>query len=150
MERPSRDQTYIDIASVIAKRGTCGRLQVGAVITQGGRIISTGYNGPLPNEPHCSSAVCDISQSCVRAVHAEMNAILFSARHGIATEGATLYCTYSPCINCARAIVQAGIKRVVFKHKFRTSADGLETLIKNKVNFDQVDEDNIQNNTKPD
>lgn len=134
MKRPGRDETYIAISDIIAKRGTCDRLQVGAVLTIDNRIIATGYNGPLSNEPKCSDSVCDKSKSCVRAVHAEMNAILFAAKQGISTDGATLYCTYSPCPTCAKVIVQAGVVRVVFRSLFRDN-EGLIILTNNQIDW---------------
>ena len=119
LNRPSREATYLAIADLIAKRGTCGRAQVGAVIVKGKRIISTGYNGPLPNENHCSPQICDTSKTCSRAIHAELNAILVAAKEGIALEGSTLYCTYAPCEACAKAIVMAGIKKVFYRNQYK-------------------------------
>lgn len=121
MERIERTELNLQIAELISKRGTCKRLQVGAVITQDYRIVATGYNGPLPSEYSCNERNCELNQSCTRAVHAEANAIFFAAKKGIALEGATLYCMYSPCTDCAEAIVQAGIKTVVFREFFRDS-----------------------------
>lgn len=123
--RITTDALYLQIATQISKRGTCGRLQVGCVIAVDKRIISTGYNGPLPNEPHCdllmdplANKLCK-NESCIRAVHAEANAIYAAAKNGNALKGGTIYCTHSPCIDCAEAIVQAGIVRVYFKETFR-------------------------------
>lgn len=119
MERISNVDLYLGIANLIAKRGRCLRLQVGAVITLDNRIISTGYNGPLKNESDCNKDSCDLKSSCTRAVHAEANAIYFAARMGISLKGATIYCTHSPCIDCCEAIVQAGIVEVIFTDEFR-------------------------------
>lgn len=113
--RPSRDQLYIAIARLIATRGTCMRGKVGCVICRDSRIISTGYNGPPKGTLHCSPKICDIKVHCERAIHAEANAISFAAKEGISTNGATLYCTHSPCSNCAKLIIQAGILRVVYE-----------------------------------
>jgi len=113
--RPSRDQLYISIARLIATRGTCMRAKVGCVICRDNRIISTGYNGPPKGTPHCSPKICNINVHCERAIHAEANAISFAAKEGISTNGATLYCTHSPCSNCAKLIIQAGILRVVYE-----------------------------------
>jgi dCMP deaminase len=109
---------YLDVARVISQRGTCKRLQVGCVIARDNRIIATGYNGPPSGEPHCSEETCDLSKSCMRAIHAEENAICFAAREGISLSDTTLYCMYSPCIRCARMIVQSGIETVVFTDFF--------------------------------
>lgn len=123
MERPSRDAICIQIAHVVAHRGTCDRAQVGAVIARDGRILVTGYNGPPAGLPHCSHSdgrdgLSDTG-GCIRAVHAEANAIAYSARHGIATEGATLYCTHLPCLKCAELIVNAGLSTVYYAADYR-------------------------------
>lgn len=127
LKRPSREKTFLDIAEIIGRRGTCARAQVGAVIVRGKRIISTGYNGPPPDEPHCSAQTCNIEHTCSRSIHAELNAILFAAKEGIALDGTTLYCTYAPCPGCARAIVMVGIKRVVYYNNYKTD-EGLRIL----------------------
>lgn len=110
---------------LIAQRGTCPRAQVGAIITQDRRVISTGYNGAPPGLPHCTDVGCDLraaqagldirtanEQGCRRAVHAEANAIAWAARYGISVEGATLHCTHEPCLACAQLIVSSGIVAV--------------------------------------
>jgi dCMP deaminase len=118
MERLNRNELNIGIAKLISQRGTCERLQVGCVITMDGRLISSGYNGPLPGENGCHG-ICDTTASCNRAVHAEANAIYAAARNGIALKGSTIYCTHSPCTDCVEAIVQSGIIEVVFEELFR-------------------------------
>jgi dCMP deaminase len=134
--RPSREKTFLDIAEIIGKRGTCARAQVGAVIVKGKRIISTGYNGPPPDEHHCSSQTCNIELTCTRSIHAELNAILFAAKEGISIDGATLYCTYAPCAGCARAIVMVGIKRVVYYHPYKDDS-GLRILKLHHIEMDR-------------
>lgn len=122
-DRPSIDEYFIEIASVVAKRSTCMRNRVGAVIVRDKRIISTGYNGAPSNMQHCLDIGCIRQQQNIesgtrhekcRAVHAEQNAIIQAALHGVMTEGATLYCTHQPCILCAKMIINAKIKRVVY------------------------------------
>lgn len=122
MERISLDDQYAQIAHIISKRGTCNKLRVGCVITQNGRIVATGYNGGLKGEKECDWGVKDfhcIEASCIHAVHAEANAIYFAAKQGISLKGATMYCTHSPCTDCAEAIVQAGIIKVCYSELFR-------------------------------
>jgi dCMP deaminase len=114
-------------AVVASLRSTCGRTQVGAVLARDGRIISTGYAGPSKGLPHCSSHTCDVNKPCTRTTHAEANLIAYAARYGIATDGAHLYCTLSPCTVCARSIISAGITRVYYLEAYRDPA-GLETL----------------------
>lgn len=129
-ERLTRDEMLMAIASVVAMRSTCGRRQVGAVISHQGRVISTGYAGAPSGAPHCSAACesqASLNGGCQRTVHAEANAIAYAARHGIATEGAELHCTLSPCINCAKLIVNSGIKRVTYLESYRIP-DGVQLL----------------------
>lgn len=112
--RPSWDQTHFALADVWAKRSTCPRLAVGAVLVNPLNIpICAGYNGAIRGAPHCSDVGCLLVEGhCLRAVHGEQNAISQAARLGIATNGATLYVTNQPCLNCANSIIQAGIVTV--------------------------------------
>jgi len=126
--RISRDEMLMRIAMIVAMRGTCNRLQVGAVIALDGRIISTGYVGAPAGMPHCSPETCNVNQPCTRTMHAEANAIAWAARKGLPTEGATLYATHSPCHDvCAKLIINAGIKRVVYGTEYRKT-EGIELL----------------------
>lgn len=118
--RISRDEMLCEFAMIAELRSTCERGGAGAVVAIDGRVISTGYNGPVSGAPHCSSDHCDTSKSCIRSVHAEANAIIFAARKGVSIEGATLYCTKSPCAHiCAPMIVNSGIIKVVYLELFR-------------------------------
>lgn len=148
MKRISRQELNMNIALLISKRATCVRGQVGAVIVNEGRIISTGYNGPLPNEPHCDSVNCDLSKSCTRAVHAEANAIYNASRNGLSLEGCELYCTYRPCRKCFEAIVQSGIKSVYYWKEYETDgqkkADIRFHYMLNGIRLEQLDDFNPQ------
>ncbi len=143
--KPDRDVTLMGVAELWAAHSTCSRLPVGAVLSREGRSFSTGYNGAPAGLPHCdhSVQVCDCGEgqyltgwtvdrcprhgTCRTAVHAELNALMFAARYGLATEGAELHTTHQPCLNCAMAIVNAGIIRVVYKHPYRDNG-GLQLL----------------------
>lgn len=116
-------------AAVISARGTCTRAFVGAVLAKEGRIISTGYVGAPSGLPHCSDVGDQIGADggCTRTVHAEANAIAFAARAGTSTEGSELYCTHSPCLGCAKLIINAGITAVYFENYYR-ELDGLALL----------------------
>ncbi|HVB08756.1 MAG TPA: cytidine/deoxycytidylate deaminase family protein [Bacillota bacterium] len=115
MRRPSWDEYFIAMAELAATRSTCPRRQVGAVLVKGGRVIATGYNGAVRGGVHCTDAGClMVDGHCVRAVHAELNAILQCAVTGTSSAGCTLFTTSFPCVACAKAIVQAGIVRVVY------------------------------------
>ena len=121
IERPGLDEYFMEIAIVVAKRSTCLRNQVGALFVKNKRILTTGYNGAPAGLEHCDVVGCaregvqsGTRHELCRAVHAEQNAIIQAAMHGISIEGATLYCTHQPCILCAKMIVNAGIVRVVY------------------------------------
>lgn len=135
--RITRNELHMGIATLMSQRGTCGRAQVGCIITVDNRIISTGYNGPPPREPHCSEHVCDTSKTCSRAIHAEVNAIAHAARYGLSLNGSTLYCTHAPCPSCARLIIQSGISKVVYKYPYKVD-EGLEILKRNGVTWLQL------------
>jgi len=117
-------------------RGTCNRGgRAGAVLAKDGRVISFGYAGSVPGGEHCIKSGCLIIEGesgCKRTLHAESNAILWAARMGISTEGCTLYCTISPCISCAKNIVQAGINEVHYIQRYR-SVDGISFLVDSGV-----------------
>jgi dCMP deaminase len=111
---------FMDIAKDVATRATCDRKHVGAVIVRDNRVLSTGYNGSIPGAQHCDDVGHMMEDGhCVRTVHAEANAILQAARYGVATEGATIYTTASPCWPCFQKIVTAGITRIVFGELYR-------------------------------
>lgn len=125
--RPSQDEYFMEIAQVVAKRSTCIRIKVGAVIVKNGRILSTGYNGAPYGFEHCLDIGCIRQQQNIahgtrhemcRAVHAEQNAIIQAALHGVSIEGATVYCTHQPCILCTKMIINGKIKRVVFMNEY--------------------------------
>jgi dCMP deaminase len=124
-ERLDIDSYFMEIAQVVARRSTCLRRHIGAVIVKGKQIVSTGYNGTPAGHPHCSQIGCarqnvpsgQRSELC-RAAHAEQNAINFAARYGIPIEGSTIYTTTYPCSWCAKSIVNAGIARVVFENDY--------------------------------
>lgn len=113
--RPDWDEYFIEMARLAAKRATCPRRQVGAVLVKDQRLIATGYNGAVRGAPHCQDDGClMVDGHCVRAVHAELNAILQCAVYGVSSKGAEMYCTDFPCVACAKSIVQAGITRLVY------------------------------------
>ncbi|MFH1917205.1 MAG: cytidine/deoxycytidylate deaminase family protein [Nanoarchaeota archaeon] len=130
-ERLSWDDYFMNIAHAVAARSTCDRGKVGCVLVKGKRILSTGYAGSPVGLPHCDEAghlmktVYDkegnASQHCVRTTHAEMNAIVQAARFGIAIDGATIYCKMEPCLDCCKAIINAGIKHVVCEKKYHAA-----------------------------
>jgi len=119
--RPSWDDYFMAVAKIIASRGTCDRLYTGSVLVKANRIISTGYNGSPPGQPHCNDVGHLLEEGhCVRTIHGEHNAILQAALHGgTSTVGSTMYTKYSPCIHCTKYVIAAGIKRVVIGKVYR-------------------------------
>ena len=114
-ERPSWDEYFMQITFQVARRSTCPRAAVGAVIVRDKRILTTGYNGAPTNLPHCTEAGClMVNGHCVRTLHAEQNAIIQGALHGVDVSGSTIYVTHQPCLICAKMIINAGIQRVVY------------------------------------
>ncbi|MBC7345227.1 MAG: dCMP deaminase family protein, partial [Clostridia bacterium] len=113
---------FMEIARVVSRRSTCLRRQVGAILVRDRRILTTGYNGAPRGLPHCEELGClreelDIPagerHELCRGIHAEQNAIIQAALHGVSTEGSTLYVTCEPCAVCAKMLLNAGVKRIV-------------------------------------
>lgn len=120
MPRPDWDHYFMKFAEAASVRATCDRKHVGAVIVVNRRVCATGYNGSVAGLPHCDDAGHDMVNShCVRTVHAELNALAQAARHGVPIAGATVYTTASPCWDCFRVLVNAGIKRLVYQEPYR-------------------------------
>jgi dCMP deaminase len=129
------DKRYIRMATILAENSYCTRRQVGALIVKNQRIISDGYNGT----PAGFENICEDENNVTKpyVLHAEANAITKIARSNNSSEGATLYVTASPCIECAKLIIQAGIKRVVYSEKYRLE-DGLELLRKANIEVEYI------------
>ena len=131
-KRPSWDSYFLNLAEVVAERSNCIRRKVGVVVVQDRHIIATGYSGTPAGIKNCFDGGCkrcmarhentikenERKDLCI-CIHAEQNSILQSAYHGVSTHGATLYSTIAPCIQCAKAIINAGIKRVVFESDYQ-------------------------------
>ena len=115
-ERISWDEYFLAIAKNIAMRGTCDRKQVGYIVVKDKRVLTTGYNGSISGLEHCSkSGHMMVEGHCVRTIHAEINAIIQAAKHGINIDGATMYGTWGPpCWYCFKAVANAGIKKIVY------------------------------------
>ncbi len=122
-ERPTWDVYFMQIAHLVAKRSTCRRREVGAVLVKHKRILTTGYNGAPSGLPHCIDVGCLREQMRIpsgerhelcRGLHAEQNAIIQAGYHGVSISGATVYCTTMPCLICAKMLINAGVERIVF------------------------------------
>ncbi len=121
-KRPSWDEYFIEMASLVSRRSTCLRRYVGAVLVKDKRILATGYNGAPSGLKHCFEVGClrkklnipsgERHELC-RALHAEQNALIQASLHGISVKGSTLYATCQPCVICAKMLINAGIKEIV-------------------------------------
>tara|TARA_B100000686_G_scaffold329444_1_gene390615 strand:- start:434 stop:859 length:426 start_codon:yes stop_codon:yes gene_type:complete len=119
-ERVSWEEYFMNIAREVATRSTCDRKHVGAVITRGKTILATGYNGSIRGLAHCDDAGHEMENThCVRTIHAEANAIVQSARHGVRLEDSEIYVTASPCYDCFKMIANAGINKIYFGEFYR-------------------------------
>lgn len=113
-KRPSWDEYFLKLAMLASERSTCPRMHVGCVLVRDKFVLATGYNGSLPGLPHCEEVGCLIVDNhCVRTNHAEINALTQAATHGVNLKGSTAYITNMSCTTCAKALIAAGIKRVV-------------------------------------
>jgi dCMP deaminase len=126
-DRPSWDEYFMAIAETVATRSTCLRRHVGAILVRDRNILSTGYNGAPSGLEHCGVVGClreqrhipsgQQSELC-RGVHAEQNAVVQAARHGIRLDGATLYATTQPCVTCAKILINAGVVEIVYRDPY--------------------------------
>ncbi len=113
-KRPDWDEYFLKLAMLASERATCPRMHCGCVLAKNKNVIATGYNGSIPGDDHCEDVGClVVDNHCVRTVHAEMNALVQAAKRGHAVDGATAYVTNMPCTTCAKALITAGVKRVV-------------------------------------
>lgn len=131
--RPSWDSYFMKIAELVASRSTCTRRFVGAVIVKDKQVLSTGYNGAPSGIAHCLETGCLREQMKIpsgerhelcRGIHAEQNAIIQAAYHGVSIKGASLYCTNSPCSICAKMIINAGIEKIYYRSGYADAMSG--------------------------
>jgi dCMP deaminase len=138
-ERPSWDTYFMATALLMSSRSSCERLHVGCVLVSGGsqknRIIAAGYNGFLPGAPHASRVRGGHEQG---TVHAEQNAICDAARRGVSLEGATVYITHFPCINCAKILAATGIRCIKYHRDYRNDDLVQEILTESGVTIHQL------------
>ena len=146
--RPDLDDYFLKIASVVAERSTCRRHNMGAIAVRDKHILTTGYNGAPAGLKDCLELGClrdelgipsGTRQEICRAIHAEQNVIIQAALHGVSLEGATIYCTHTPCVLCAKMLVNARIKRFVSFREYNDDSyremfqeAGIEVSIKQK------------------
>lgn len=146
-QRVGWDEYFLSMLPLIGARATCNRGRSGCLIVKDNRILMSGYVGAPPGMPHCDNVghefewrldydpndcedydalIDDMHRHCIRTIHAEANAIYHCARKGVSCEGATIYCTMTPCRRCAEAIVQAGIIRVITEKEYHIAEPAIE------------------------
>ncbi|MFA6355080.1 MAG: cytidine/deoxycytidylate deaminase family protein [Candidatus Paceibacterota bacterium] len=145
-KRPSWDEYFSSMVELVGTRSTCDRGKSGCVIVKDKRVLSTGYIGSPTGTAHCDEIGHEIhtvtqedgtvSKHCIRTAHAEQNAIVNSARFGIALDGATLYCHMTPCYICAKMLINAGIKRVVCNLDYHAGGRSKKLFKEAKIKYD--------------
>jgi len=146
-ERPGWDEYFMDIANVVARRGNCMKRRVAAVVVKDDRIVSTGYNGTPRGAVNCNEGGCPRCNTLTPAGteldecicnHAEENAIAQAAYHGTSLKGATIYCTFSPCLRCTKLIINAGLGQVVYRAEYPMGERSLKLLEECQVSVRQI------------
>lgn len=136
------DQYFMLQAVLLSLRSTCNRLAVGAILVRDQRIIAGGYNGSVAGDKHCIDDGCYmVDGHCLRTIHAEMNAILQCAKFGIPTEGAEIYVTDFPCLQCTKMLLQAGIKKIHYLRNYHNDPYAVSLLKLKNVTVSQVEID---------
>ena len=149
--RPSWDEYFMDLTSTVARRATCDRGRSGCVIVRDKQVLVTGYVGSPKGLPHCDEVGHlfkkvihedgNITNHCMRTVHAEQNAITQAARRGIGLDGSTLYCKMTPCRTCAMLIINCGIIRVVCEKKYHAGAESEEMFKQAGIQLEYFNEE---------
>lgn len=161
-QRPTWDEYFMLLTKLAAMRSTCLAFPVGAVIVKNMQVLATGYNGSPSGSVHCTTqgycypnlSSCDASKEFPsRAVHAEANAIAQAAKHGISTDGASIYVTLEPCISCLKLVISAGVREVYYETTFNKGnnadlcqsfvAEGLVTLKQIKLSTSVIQRANL-------
>lgn len=138
--RKSWQEYFMQITDMVASRSTCDRAFVGCVlVNEDQRIVSTGYNGSVAGNPHCDDVGHTMRDGhCIATIHAEMNALLYCAKEGISVKGSTAYVTHFPCLNCTKALIQAGVRHIYYQHDYRIDDYAVELLKRNQIPFQQI------------
>ncbi len=152
MKRPSWEEYFMDITHMVKSRSTCLRRHIGAIIVKDKNILATGYNGSPSGTQHCLDIGClrekmnipsgERHELC-RALHAEQNAIIQAAKHGVSIDGADLYCTNLPCLICSKMIINAGIKKIFYEGDYPDPMSR-EMLMEAGVELIQCQESNTE------
>lgn len=140
MARKSWDEYFMELAGSVAERSTCDRAFVGCVLVNPEhRIVSTGYNGSIAGNKHCDEIGHTMRDGhCIATIHAEMNALLYCAKEGISVKGTSCYVTHFPCLNCTKALIQAGIVAIYYHEAYRIDDYAMELIKKNNIFLRQL------------
>ena len=148
-QRPSWDEYFLKLVEIVGTRSTCDRGRPGCVIVKDKKILTTGYAGSPVGMPHCDEAGHEFQKAidddgkttehCVRTVHAEVNALCQAAKYGISIDDATCYIKFTPCYNCAKMLVNAGIKRVVAQVKYHAGSKAIKLFRSAHVQFKLIE-----------
>lgn len=138
-KRISWNQYFMLQAVLLSLRSTCERLSVGAILVRDKRVIAGGYNGAVSGDDHCIDVGCYVVDGhCLRTIHAEMNAVLQCSKFGIPTDGAEIYVTDFPCLQCTKSLLQAGIKKIYYMRNYHNDDYAIRLLKRKKVAVEQV------------
>lgn len=133
------NQYFMLQAVLLSLRSTCERLSVGAILVRDKRVIAGGYNGAVSGDDHCIDVGCYVVDGhCLRTIHAEMNAVLQCSKFGIPTDGAEIYVTDFPCLQCTKSLLQAGIKKIYYMRNYHNDDYAIRLLKRKKVAVEQV------------
>lgn len=142
-ERIPWNQYFMAQSVLISLRSTCNRLAVGATIVRDKRVISGGYNGSVSGEDHCIDVGCYMEDGhCLRTIHAEANAILQCSKFGSSTDGASIYVTHFPCLQCTKHIIQSGITKLYYLEDYKNHPYAIKLLKQANVSIEKVTLDN--------
>lgn len=141
--RKSWKEYFMEITELVASRSTCDRAWVGCLlVNDDNRIISSGYNGSVSGNAHCDDVGHTMRDGhCIATIHAEINALLYCAKEGISVKNSTAYITHFPCLNCTKALIQAGIKQIYYKDDYRVDEYAVTLLNKNNIGFEKLEID---------
>ena len=133
------NQYFMLQAVLLSLRSTCERLSVGAILVRDKRVIAGGYNGAVSGDDHCIDVGCYVVDGhCLRTIHEEMNAVLQCSKFGIPTDGAEIYVTDFPCLQCTKSLLQAGIKKIYYMRNYHNDDYAIRLLKRKKVAVEQV------------
>ena len=133
------NQYFMLQAVLLSLRSTCERLSVGAILVRDKRVIAGGYNGAVSGDDHCIDVGCYVVDGhCLRTINAEMNAVLQCSKFGIPTDGAEIYVTDFPCLQCTKSLLQAGIKKIYYMRNYHNDDYAIRLLKRKKVAVEQV------------